>query len=201
MGITPEAPSAPMLRPSAEELARLKPIIIERTHGLAALKLLEVLQYRDLLYFMVWRDLKARYRQTALGPIWIVLQPILSMVLYSIIFGAIAHLPSENKPYAVFTYVALMPWSFFTDAVGAGTNSLGSGLGLSSKVYFPRLIVPLAQMLSSLVDFAISFGILLILLVIYGIQPTWGVIFLPLFMLIAAMTGLGYGLWFSGIVI
>jgi lipopolysaccharide transport system permease protein len=176
-------------------------IVIEPTAGWAALRLHELWEFRDLLLFMVWRDLKGRYRQTALGPVWFVLQPLMSMVLYTFIFGWIAKLPSDNQPYAVFTYVALLPWGFFTNAVGSGTNSLLGSMDLISKVYFPRLIVPLSQLASSLVDFGISFLVLIGLLAYYGIRPTWGVVLLPYYLLLAAMFGLGIGLWFSGIIV
>jgi lipopolysaccharide transport system permease protein len=176
-------------------------VIIQPTSGWAAIRLGELWAYRDLLLFMVWRDLKGRYRQTALGPLWFILQPLMSMVLYSVIFGWIAKLPSDNQPYAVFTYVALLPWDFFTDAVNSGTNSLLGSMGLISKVYFPRLIVPLSQVISSLVDFCISMVVLAGMMVVYQIHPTWGLLLLPFYLLLAAMTGLGIGLWFSGIIV
>lgn len=176
-------------------------IIIEPARGWAALRLHELWDYRDLLYFMVWRDLKGRYRQMALGPLWIVLQPLMSMLLYTVVFGMIAKLPSEGQPYAVFTYVALLPWTFFTNAVSSASGSLLGSKDLIAKVYFPRLVVPLASLLSSLVDFGISFLILLVMLVAYGIRPTWGVLLIPVFLLIAAITGLGVGLWFAGVIV
>src|SRR5438067_244672 len=167
-------------------------VTIQPTRGWSALKLRELWEYRDLLLFMVWRDLKSRYQQMALGPLWIVIEPLMSMVLYTFIFGVIAKLPSENKPYAVFTYTALLPWGFFTDAVAAGSNGLADSKALISKVYFPRLILPLSRILSSLVDLSISFLILIGMLFYYGIHPTWGVALVPLFLLIAAVTGLGF---------
>ncbi len=175
--------------------------IIKPSKGWYSLGLEELWEYRDLLYFMVRRDLTARYRQTALGPIWIILNPLLSMLLYSIIFGLIAKLPSEGVAYPVFTYTALLPWSFFSDAISSGTNSLSSSMSLISKVYFPRLIVPMARIISSLVDLAISFIILLGMMLFYGIRPTWGIVFIPVFLLIAALTGVAVGLWFSGAVV
>jgi lipopolysaccharide transport system permease protein len=176
-------------------------VVIQPTKGWAALKLGEVWEYRDLLYFLIWRDLKGRYRQTALGPLWFVLQPLMSMVLYSLIFGSIARLPSDNQPYTVFTYVALLPWGFFSNAVSAGTNSLLGSIGLISKVYFPRLIAPLAQMLSSLVDMAISLIILALMLVYFQARPTWGIVLLPVYLAIMGALGMGLGLWFSGIIV
>ncbi len=190
--------SRPAPKPANVHAHRL---VIEPVKGWSSLGLRDVWEYRDLLYFMVWRDLKARYRQTALGPIWIVMQPLMSMVLYTLMFGVIAKLPSDGKPYVVFSYVALLPWGFFSGAFGEGVNALIGGIGLTSKVYFPRLIVPLANILSSCVDLAISFVILFGMLIFYGIRPTWGIIFLPVFLLIAAITGLGTGLWFSGLIV
>lgn len=189
------------LHPSFRAGAKAPTIVIEPARGLVPLRLGELWEYRDLLYLMVWRDLKARYRQMALGPLWIIVQPIMSMVIYSIIFGAVAKLPSDGVPYPVFSYVGLLPWSFFAGAVGSSSGSLLGNKELISKVYFPRLLIPLSQILSSLVDLAISLVILLGMLVYYGIRPNWGVLMIPLFLLIAAATGLGVGLWFAGIIV
>jgi lipopolysaccharide transport system permease protein len=130
--------------------------------------------------------------------LWIILQPLMSMLLYTLVFGVIAQLPSDGQPYVVFSYVALLPWGFFSQAFGDGVNGLTSGMSISSKVYFPRLIMPFANVISSLVDLAISFVILLGMLFYFGITPTWGVVLLPVFLLIAGITGLGFGLWFAG---
>lgn len=176
-------------------------IIIQAARGWSALNLQEIWEYRDLLYFMVVRDLKTRYRQTALGPLWIIINPIFSMVVYTVIFGVIANLPSGNTPYAAFTYTALLPWDFFSDAVSSGTSSLLSNKNLIGKVYFPRLLIPLSRIASSLIDFAIAFVILIGLIIFFRITPTVGVLFLPLFLLLAAVTGLGTGLWMSGIIV
>jgi lipopolysaccharide transport system permease protein len=190
-----QVPGDPAVRESTQI------ITIQASKGWVPLHLGELWDYRDLLYFMVWRDLKARYRQTALGPLWIILQPILSMVLYTVLLGYIAKLPSDNVPYTVFSFVGLMPWGFFADAVNSGSLSLLGSKDLITKVYFPRLLIPLAQTISSLVDLGISFIILLAMLVYYGIHPNWGVILIPVFVLIAATTGLGVGIWFSGIIV
>lgn len=176
-------------------------VVIQPTKGWAALKLGEIWEYRDLLYFLIWRDLKGRYRQTALGPLWFVLQPLMSMVLYTLIFGSIAKLPSDDQPYTVFTYVALLPWGFFSNAVSAGTNSLLGSISLISKVYFPRIIAPLAQMLSSLVDMLISLVILALMLAYYQARPTWGIVLLPVYLALIGATGLGLGLLFSGVIV
>src|SRR5258708_9792905 len=178
-----------------------KTVVIERARGWSALQLGEIWEYRDLLYFMIVRDLKTRYRQTALGPLWIIINPLFSMVIYTVVFGIIAKLPSGNSPYPVFAYTALLPWDFFSDAVGSGTSSLFANRQLISKVYFPRFLLPLSQIASSLLDFLITFVILLGMMVYYQVKPTIGVLFLPLFLLIAAMTGLAFGLWFSGIIV
>lgn len=176
-------------------------LIIQPTRGWSALRLGELWDYRDLLYFMTWRDLKARYRQTALGALWIVLAPLLNTLLYTVIFGGIAQLPSEGVPYALFTFTAMLPWTFFASTVNSGVYSLLGSKDLITKVYFPRLLVPLSQMISLLVDFAMSFLILLGLLVVYGYAPTWGILLTPLYLAIAGVTGLGVGLWFAGIIV
>jgi lipopolysaccharide transport system permease protein len=173
-------------------------IVIEPARGWVPLRLNELWEYRDLLYFMVWRDLKSRYRQMALGPLWIVVQPLVSMVLYTVIFGLIAKLPSDGLPYPVFCYTALLPWGFFSSAFANASGSLFGSKELISKVYFPRLIVPLSQTIGNLIDFGISFLILIGLMVYYRIAPTWGLVLLPVFILVAALTGLGTGLLFAG---
>ena len=192
---------------SASVVSASKPALLEREvvleppRGWSALNLRELWDYRDLLYFLVWRDIKGRYQQMALGPLWILIQPLMSMVLYTLIFGLIAKLDSDGKPYAVFAYTALLPWGFFSDAVASGANCFVDNRHLMSKIYFPRLLLPLARMISGLVDLAISFLILIIMLVAFGIQPNWGgVALLPVLLVIAGMTGLAVGLWFSGIV-
>lgn len=176
-------------------------IIIEPARGWAALRLKDLIEYRDLLYFMTLRDLKTRYRQTALGPLWIIIQPLFNIVIYTVVFGIIAGLPSGGVPYQVFTYAALLPWDFFNDSVNAGTGSLLGSRDLLAKVYFPRLIIPLSKIISSLVDFAISFVILIGMLVFYRITPNWGVLMLPFFMFMAVTMGLGFGLLFSGLIV
>lgn len=176
-------------------------IIIEPVKRLPALHLNELWEYRDLLYFMVRRDLKTRYTQTALGPLWILIQPLMSMVLYTLIFGVLAKLPSGGSPYAVFTYSGLLPWDFFNDSVSSGVGSLLNNRVLISKIYFPRLLIPLSQIISSLVDFSIAMVILFGMMLFYRIQPNWTVVFLPVYLLIAATTGVGVGLWCSGIVV
>lgn len=193
--LAPILPSKTVKKPNEHR------IVIEYTKGWSALRLHELWEYRDLLYFMVWRDLKARYRQTALGPLWIILQPLVSTALYTLVFGVIAKLPSDGVPYVIYSFVGLMPWGFFGDCVNSGVGGLETNKNLISKVYFPRFVPPLSKMLGNLVDLAISFLILFGLLLYYGIHPNWGVVLIPLFLLVAAMAGLGFGLLFSGLVV
>lgn len=175
--------------------------VIRPIKGWSALQLGELWDYRDLLYFLVYRDILGRYRQTALGPIWIVLQPIVSMLLYTLVFGFIARLPSDGVPYTVFSYVGLLPWTFFSDAVGIGVGSLSGSTHLISKVYFPRLLVPISRLLAGLVDLFISFGILVVMMIYYGLRPNAAIVLIPFLLLVAAATGLGFGMIFSGLVV
>lgn len=160
---------------------------IAPSRGLFHFDLVGVLQYRDLLWLLVKRDIQVRYKQAAIGVFWAVLQPLLTMVLFTIIFGKLAKINSDGLPYAVFSFTALLPWNYFAAAITRSGTSLVSNAGLISKVYFPRLIVPLAAVLSPLLDFAISFVILLLMMVWYGITPTWGVLLLPLFLALAVV--------------
>lgn len=170
-------------------------IIIQPHKTWVPLNLHELWEYRDLIYFLIWRNVKGRYRQMALGPLWIVIQPLMNMVLYTIIFGTVARLPSDGLPYPLFSYAALLPWTFFSGAVNGAANSLLSYQSLITKVYFPRLVVPVVGVLSGLVDFAISFIILLGMMVFYGYSPTWTILTIPLYLLLAAATALAVGLW------
>ena len=160
---------------------------IAPSRGLFHFDLMGVLHYRDLLWLLVKRDIQVRYKQAAIGVLWAVLQPLLTMLLFTVIFGKLAKLGSDGLPYAVFSFAALLPWNYFAAAITRSGTSLVSNAGLISKVYFPRLIVPLAAVLSPLLDFAISFGILLLMMVWYGITPTWGVLLLPLFLALAVV--------------
>jgi lipopolysaccharide transport system permease protein len=174
-------------------------IVIEPAHGWQALELSDLWRYRELLYFLTWRDIKVRYKQTILGAAWAVLQPLLTMVIFSIIFGQLAKLPSEGLPYPIFTYTALLPWQLFAFALTNSSNSLVGSQNLVSKVYFPRLVIPIASVLPGLVDFAISFVVLLGMLFYFQIPLTARVLLLPLFLLLALGTALGVGLWLSAL--
>lgn len=170
-------------------------LVIQPTRGWGKLALHEVWEYRDLLYFLIWRDIKGRYRQMALGPLWIILRPLFNMVLFTLIFGMVAKLPSDGVPYPIFTYTALLPWTFFAGAVMGAANSLLSNKHLIAKVYFPRLIVPIVSILSGLIDFTISFIILLGMMLFYGYAVTWSILTIPIYLLLAAATALAVGLW------
>lgn len=160
-----------------------------------SLRLKDLWEYRELLYFLVWRDIKVRYKQTALGAAWAILQPILTMLVFSLFFGRLAKVPSDGVPYPVFVYTALLPWQLFAFALTESSNSLVANQNLITKVYFPRLAVPIGAMLAGLVDFGISFLVLLGLLFYYGITPTITLLALPLFLLLAIAAALGVGLW------
>jgi lipopolysaccharide transport system permease protein len=172
------------------------PIVeISAPRGLVPLNLREVWEFRELVFFMFWRDLKGRYRQMAFGPLWMIVSPIFNMVVYTILFGTIAKLPADGVPYHLFNYAGLLPWTFFVSAFGVAQNSLLGYRDLISKVYFPRLIIPLVGILSSLTDLFISFLILVGLCLHAGYLPTIYYLFVPLFMAMASITGLAVGLW------
>ena len=159
----------------------------------------ELWDYRELLYFMVWRDIKIRYKQTAIGAAWAVLQPFLTMLVFSLFFGKLAHVPSEGMPYPIFYYSALLPWMYFAAALQNATNAIVENQKVITKVYFPRVALPLAAVLASLVDFAISFLMFLVLMIYYGVHPTAAIVWFPAFLLLAILTALGVGLWLSAL--
>jgi lipopolysaccharide transport system permease protein len=152
-----------------------------------------------LLYFLAWRDLKVRYKQTALGAAWAVIQPFFTMVVFSIFFGYLGKIPSDGIPYPVFAYSALLPWSLFAHALNESSNSLVNNQGLITKVYFPRLIIPIAPLFVGLVDFGIAFVVLLGLMLFYGIMPGFALVTAPLFVLLAVVTALAVGMWLSAL--
>src|SRR6266478_2109664 len=152
---------------------------IEPSQGLLNLRLREVWEYRELLYFFVWRDIKVRYKQTAIGAAWAVLQPFLTMLVFSLFFGKLAKIPANGLPYPVFYYCALLPWIYFAGALQSATNVVVEQQRVITKIYFPRVVLPISAVLGGLVDFAISFGVLLALMAYYGIAPTLAVVWLP----------------------
>jgi len=174
-------------------------IRIEPPSSLFELRLGEVWAYRELLYFFVWRDVKIRYKQTAIGVLWVVLQPVLTMLVFTLFFGRLAKLPSQGLPYPVFYFAALVPWTYFSYALQMTTNIVVDSQAIITKVYFPRLILPISASLSGLVDFAIGFVVLAIFTVAYGIRPTLAALWLPALLALAFFTALGVGLWLSAL--
>jgi lipopolysaccharide transport system permease protein len=174
-------------------------LIIQSTRGWASLDLGAVWRYRELLYFLVWRDVKVRYKQTVLGVLWIILQPVVSMVVFSLLFGQLLKVPSDGVPYPVFAYTALLPWNYFAGSLTRSSGSLVSNPQLITKVYFPRLIIPLSGLFSNLVDFGVAFVVLIGLMFFYGIQITSAIVVLPFLILLAMLTALGFGLWLAAL--
>ncbi len=173
--------------------------IIRPSRDWVSLRLRDLWEYRELLYFLVWRDVKVRYKQTVLGAAWAILQPFLTMVVFSVFFGRLAGVPSEGIPYPIFAYTALLPWQLFAYALIESGNSLVANQQLITKVYFPRLVIPMSAVLAGLVDFSIAFVVLLGMMFYYRIVPTAAVFTLPLFLLLAIATALAVGLWLSAL--
>jgi lipopolysaccharide transport system permease protein len=172
-------------------------ILIQPSKGWVSLGLRELWAYRELLYFLTWRDIKVRYKQTILGATWAIIQPFMTMVVFSLFFGKLANVPSDGIPYPIFSYAALVPWTFFANGLTHASTSLVSGANMIKKVYFPRLAIPLATVSSGFVDFALSFSILLLMMLFYGITPTINLIWVPCFLLLTVCTSLGTSLWLS----
>jgi lipopolysaccharide transport system permease protein len=177
----------------------LTPVLKIRASHRLRLNLKDIWEYRELLYFLVWRDIKVRYKQTALGAAWAILQPVLTMLVFTVFFGRLAKVPSDGIPYPVFAYTALLPWQLFAFALTESSNSLVGSQNLITKVYFPRLVIPLSSTLAGLVDFAISFCVMLLLMAYYHVAPTKAVVWLPAFLLLALATALSVGLWLSAL--
>src|SRR5215831_7322566 len=176
---------------------RAPTVVIQAQRGIGNLDVAGLWEYRELLYFLVWRDLKVRYKQTLIGASWAIFQPALTMVIFTVIFGNLANIPSDGLQYAVFAYTALVPWTYFSQALTRAGACLVGDAHLITKVYFPRLIIPLAAVITPAVDFLFSFLLLLGLVAWFGITPTWGLLALPLFLLLALITALAVGLWLS----
>lgn len=152
-----------------------------------------------MLYFLIWRDIKVRYKQTVLGATWAIIQPFMTMVVFSLFFGHLAKIPSDGIPYPIFAFAALVPWTFFANGLNQSSNSLVGSSNLITKVYFPRLIVPLASVFSGIVDFVIAFVVLIGMMLFYGIVPAINALWLPVFLLLSLVTALGVGLWLSAL--
>lgn len=181
-------------KPSEYPVVRIEP----RRRWLA-LDLSELWAYRDLIYFFAWRDIKVRYKQTVIGAAWAILQPVLTMLVFSLFFGKLAKISSQGLPYPIFYYSALLPWMYFATAMQGATNIVVENQRVITKIYFPRVVLPISSVLPGLLDFAISFSVLLVLMAWYRVAPTRAAIWLPLFLLLAVMTALGVGLWLSAL--
>lgn len=188
--------AAQLLTASAGPLPVLR---IEPPNGWVSLKLKELWEYRELLYFLTWRDIKVRYKQTVLGASWAIIQPFFTMVVFSLFFGRLAQIPSDGVPYPIFSYAALVPWTFFANSLIQSSNSLVTSADLLKKVYFPRLVIPISSVLSGVIDFFLAFAVMLGMMLYYGLFPTANVIWLPLLLLLAFVTSLGVGLWMSAL--
>lgn len=172
---------------------------IAPARGWIGLRLRELWEYRELLYFLAWREIKVRYKQTALGIAWVVLQPLLAMLIFSLFFGRLARIPSDGLPYPLFAFAGLVPWTFFANALTLSSNSLITSAHLITKVYFPRLALPISSILAGLLDLLIATGVLGLFMALYGVAPSARAVWLPLLALLAAITALGVGLWLSAL--
>ncbi len=181
------------------EHAPVTTTIIQPRKGFWDVDLKSVWEYRELLFFLVWRDVKVKYKQTALGVLWAILQPLLATLIFSIFFGRLARIPSGGVPYPVFAYVAMVPWQYFANALTESSNSLVASQNLIKKVYFPRLVIPMGSVLAGLVDFCFAFIVLIGMMFHYGIRPTGSIVWFPVFLLLAIGTALAGGLWLSAL--
>ena len=194
----PTSESSPFYSQS-RPIADIQQVRIQPSRGWVSLGLRELWEYRELLYFLTWRDVSVRYKQTVLGISWAIIQPLMTMVVFSLFFGRLAKIPSDGVPYPIFTYAALVPWIFFANGLIQSSNSLVGNANLIKKVYFPRLAVPISTVLSGVVDFVLAFFVLLGIMLYYGLVPTMNVLWLPFFLLLALVTSLGVGLWLSAL--
>src|SRR3990172_1526332 len=192
--IQPRPPAAAPASLDAEEVPLIR---IEASRGWGSIRLRELWDYRELIYFLIWRDVKVRYKQTALGAAWAIIQPFFTMVVFSLFFGRLAKIPSDGIPYPIFSYAALVPWTFFANGLNQASNSLVMSAHLIKKVYFPRLAVPIAAVLGGVIDFGLAFIVLLGMMLYYGKIPTVNILWLPLFLVQGLVTALGVGLWLS----
>jgi lipopolysaccharide transport system permease protein len=193
-------PTVPSTREPGDQ-PNVPTTIIEPKSGWRLVDWRELLDYRDLFLFLTWRHIKVQYAQSTLGIGWAIIQPLFSMIVFTIVFGTLAGVSSDGAPYAVFSFVALVPWTYFANAVTEGTNSLVSNTNMLTKVYFPRLVLPLSSVLAKLVDFSIGMLLLFGLMVWYGIVPTWGVLALPVLVLLMMLTAAGLGMWMTALAV
>ncbi|HSE23153.1 MAG TPA: ABC transporter permease [Pyrinomonadaceae bacterium] len=184
---------------SGHELPSEPLVVIQAQRSFTLLKLRDIWSYRELLYFLTWRDVKVRYKQTALGAAWAILQPLFMMVIFTIFFGRLAGVDSSGIPYPLYAFAGLVPWTFFSNALTAASNSLVGSANLITKVYFPRLIVPAAALLAGLVDFMLAFVLLVLMMIYYRVTPTIHLLFLPVLVLLTTLFTLGVGTWMSAL--
>lgn len=194
-----ETSSLSPLRTKPENLEREPILVIQPKRHLLSLDLKGIWEYRELLYFLIWRDLKVRYRQSAIGVGWVILQPLMTMVVFSAVFGKFVGVPSDGLPYPIFIFSALLPWNLFASSLSRGSTSVVNNAQLVSKIYFPRLILPLSGVLSPMADFGVAFMVLAGMMVWFGISPTVGFFALPAFLVLAILTALAIGLWLSAL--
>lgn len=199
LGTTAQQQTTPALAKQGIPEAAVPSLFIRPPTGWVPIGFRELWEYRELLYFLTWRDIKVRYKQTVLGAAWAIIQPFFMMVVFSLFFGRLAHVPSDGIPYPIFAFCALLPWQLFAHALSESSSSLVANERLITKVYFPRLVVPISAVLGGLVDFAISFVILLGMMAYYRIVPTSAIVTLPGLILLAMLTALGAGLWLSAL--
>jgi len=193
--------STPAISPPGQPLMTNAPpvtVILPRSRWLEV-NLRELWEYRELLYFFVWRDIKVRYKQTLIGAAWAIIQPLFTMIVFSLFFGKLAGIPSDGLPHPIFYYTALLPWTYFANALSQASNTIVAHQGVITKVYFSRILLPTSAVLSGLVDFLIAFLVLLGMMLFYGIVPGWKVVWLPAFLLLAMLTAMGLGLWLSAL--
>ncbi len=172
-------------------------IVIEPSKGWMAVNFRELWRFRELLYFLAWRDVKVKYKQTALGVVWAVLQPVLMMIIFTVLFGRLAPMPTNGAPYPIFVFIGLLPWNYFASVLGQSTNSLVAGANLVSKIYFPRLLIPASSAVAALIDLAIGFVVLGVLMLYYGVGVSVGTLLVPVLVLLTLMNAIGFGLWLS----
>lgn len=173
--------------------------VIRRRKGWTTLGLDDLWRYRELLFFIAWRDIKVRYKQTVIGILWAIIQPFMTMIVFTVFFGRLANLPTDGLPAPIFYYAGLIPWTFFSGGIRAASNSLIEGSNMVKKVYFPRMVMPIGAIISLIIDFLLAFLLLIGMMIFVGLLPTWNIIWLPLLLLLAFITALGIGLWFSAL--
>ncbi|NDJ62252.1 MAG: ABC transporter permease [Chloroflexi bacterium] len=181
----------------ADDAKEIPVVRLQPSKGWVSLNLRDLWIYRELLFFLTWRDIKVRYKQTILGASWAIIQPFMTMVVFSLFFGRLAQIPSDGIPYPIFSYAALVPWTFFANGLALSSNSLVGSANMIKKIYFPRLVSPIASVISVGVDFVLAFTVLIGMMLFYGIVPTVNVVWLPALLLLAFVAALGVGLWFA----